>query len=263
MLLGSSHVWFLSVIWALATLLTDLQTTHMGSWAPHYFWPFHFASQKASAHSEQRRRRQASCPRRASGRVRSCLMGSAQWVMGHKFKRSAKLTESPALLSSPPTLMRASSCAAPVKSKSLLGAGRPGPHLCECLKQLFLWLWWKTFSQKPSWRSYHVDRKHLPLDDWCHLLNVMFGHATLSALIPIGTADEWRSQSKWCEFNFSDGILCMCPDNVHQLSNYTQDCTECQLAFSSPPSHFIVVVLICWAVPFPLQVFNWPICPCA
>lgn len=121
------------------------------SWAPHYFWPFLFASQKASAHSEQRRRRQASCPRRASGRVRSCLMGSAQWVMGHKFKRSAKLTESPALLSSPPTLMRASSCAAPVKSKSLLGAGRPGPHLCECLKQLFLRLWWKTFSQNPSW----------------------------------------------------------------------------------------------------------------
>lgn len=107
------------------------------SWAPHYVWPFLFASQKASAHSEQRRRRQASCPRRASGRVCSCLMGSAQWVMGHKFKRSAKLTESPALLSSPPTLMRASSCAAPVKSKSLLGAGRPGPHLLWMFETAF------------------------------------------------------------------------------------------------------------------------------
>lgn len=114
------------------------------------FGPF-FSPLKRLPTQSSARRRQAACPRRASGRVRSCLMGSAQWVMGHKFKRSAKLTESPALLSSPPTLMRASSCAAPVKLKSLLGAGRPGPHLCECLKQLFLWLWWKTFSQKPSW----------------------------------------------------------------------------------------------------------------
>lgn len=120
--------------------------------------------------SSQRRRRQANCPSQNEWESRSCLMGSARWVMGHKFKQSAKLTESPALLSSSADThdvelhrLRKS------HSYSLVYAGS---HLCECLKQLFLWLWWETFSQKPSWL---LPSGQETLDDWCRLLDVKLG----------------------------------------------------------------------------------------
>lgn len=111
-----------------------------------------------------------------------CLMASAHWGMGHKFKRRAELAESPARLS--PTH-------AQIQAKSLLRARLPGPHPCECLKALFFTAIIKqTFHQ--TWLSL-CGRTHVTIDDWRCLSSNVLTEATLSVLVPAGAAAQRQS----------------------------------------------------------------------
>lgn len=80
LLLPASAVWLLSLICALAALLTDLQTSHMGETGMLYFWPF--PSYKVSTQRSDRGISYTGLTERGS--LSSLWMGKGSWVIGQK-----------------------------------------------------------------------------------------------------------------------------------------------------------------------------------